>query len=88
MKVASAFVPLLDDALVEIDAAEDEESHCAADGDWFKMSVLLSLQLVCSMGFINSPILMLTLPANARPPTTASPVQHACPTIAPSVTNQ
>ena len=51
--------------------------------------LVISIQYISRQGLgFDLPTRMLTLPASARPPATARPVQHACPVIAPRVTHQ
>ena len=76
---------LLRQAFEQIDDAENEEGECAADGDCGQRQQSYSFRNPPHFHLLTR---KLTFPASARPPSTARPVQIACPDMAPSVTHQ
>jgi hypothetical protein len=77
----------LEVCLPQVQHAKDQESARTADRNC--EDVVSKIFRVGRGEVVQSlPTLMLTLPARALPPSTARPVQHACPLMAPSVTHQ
>ena len=74
---------LVVDGFEQVDDSESQESNGAAEGNCF-MSELVCTQETGQ----NLPTRMLTLPAMARPPITATAVHMPWPKIAPPVTHQ
>lgn len=75
--------------LNQVDDSKDQECHSTTDSHYTTSQVSTAIKTAQKADWVKYiPTFMLTFPAMARPPMTATPVQQAWPRTAPRVTHQ